>query len=977
MTVDFRLLGDVAARIDGQTLDIGHARQRCVLVALLVDVNHRISLEQLVDRVWSNNPPFSARSSLTSYVSRLRRLLADVPGAAISREPSGYVLAADPAWVDLHRFKSAVAKARATAEPIEAAALFDRALELWQGEPFPTLDTPWFVEVRNALKAELLLTQLDRNDVALRAGRHGELLVELTAAHAAHPLDERLAGQLMLAQYRCGQQADALHTYRHTRRRLVEDLGIDPGSALQRVHQQILAGEIEEALAPPPPARRAAAARQLAGGGPGSGLLRRVTTFVGHEEAAARTVHAMREGPLVTLAGVGGVGKTRLAWEVALCEQERFSGGAWICELGPLDNGDAVGHTIAAALRLQHQHGLGIEDSVIEYLRSREVLLVLDNCEHVLEAAATLVGRIVQHCPSVSVLATSRQPLGIEGERLVVVPPLSVDDAVELFVDRAKASRPDFSLDRQSTGAVAEICQRVDCLPLGVELAAARMRVMSAADVIRRLDHMHVVRGGMRGTLPRQQSLAAAIDWSYRLLTESEQELFARLSVFAGSFDIDAAHCVCGADGAVEDDTLDLLVGLVDKSIVYVHSVNDRTRYGLLTTLRAYGRDRSRERGTDGRDGMRHAVYFTELAERAGAEIHGAQERDWVERMLPDYDNLRAAFECAMAAGDVNMALRLVASASELVALRIGYEVVGWAERALAVADAEHPLYAAVVGCAARGRWVRGDFAGARRLATLAEGRVPPRGTARFAYPADVQADVALFGGDAQTVFEYWDREAARACQDGDPVRLVHTVCILSTCRVMLGHCDSALPAARDAVEVADQTANPTTQSTAYFALAFVLKKSQPRRALRLFTEAARLAGEVQNFWWYGIALMEAAATRAVHDEPTAAAGLFVEVLEHWDRVGEWSQQWLSLRYVTRLLVRLGADEDAAFLHHALRNAGKPSPLDPAQSGALRDRLGADRFDAYGASPADGPDAVARARSTLQRHAARAVPQAL
>lgn len=976
MTVDFRLLGDVAARIDGQPLDIGHARQRCVLVALLVDVNHRIPLEQLVDRVWSNRPPFSARSSLTSYVSRLRRLLAKVPGAAISREPGGYVLVADPSCVDLHRFKSAVAEARATVEPVEAARLFDRALDLWQGEPFPSLDTPWFVEVRNALKAELLLAQLDRNDVALRAGRHGELLVELTAAHAAHPLDERLAGQLMLAQYRCGQQADALQTYRHTRRRLVEDLGIDPGSALQRVHQQILAGEIEEAMAAPAAPKRAAAPRELAGGGPSSGLLRRVTTFVGHEQESARIMHALREGPLVTLAGVGGVGKTRLAWEVALREQDRFQEGAWICELGPLDNGDAVGHTVAAALRLRHQQGLGIEDSVIEYLRAREVLLVLDNCEHVLEATAKLVGRIVQHCPSVSVLATSRQPLGIEGERLVVVPPLSVDEAVLLFVDRAKASRPDFDVDRQSTGAVAEICQRVDCLPLGVELAAAWMRVMSAADVVRRLDQLHVVRGGVRGSLPRQQSLAATIDWSYRLLTESEQELFARLSVFAGSFDIDAAHSVCGADGAAEDDTLDLLVSLIDKSMVVVHCVSDRTRYALLATLRAYGRERLREEGTENRDAMRHATYFTDLAERAGEAMHGAHERVWVERMLPDYDNLRAAFACAMATGDVDLALRLVASASELVAPRIGYEVVGWAERLIAVADSDHPLFAAVVGAAARGHWVRGDFAGARRLADFADGRVPPRGTARFAYPADVLADVALFGGDAQSVLEYWDREAARAAVEGDSVRLVQTVSILATCRVMLGQRDSAVPAAQAAVEVADKTANPTTQSTAYFALGFALKKSEPERALELFTEAARLAGEVQNFWWYGIALMEAAATRAVHGDPQVAAGLFTEVLEHWDRVGDWSQQWLSLRYVTRLLARLGADDDAAFLHHALRHAGKPSPLSPAQADALRDRLGAERFDACRATPADGPGAVARARSTLQRHALRAATAA-
>ena len=305
----------------------------------------------------------------------------------------------------------------------------------------------------------------------------------------------------------------------------------------------------------------------------------------------------------------------------------------------------------------------------------------------------------------------------------MAVEPLPVEDATTLFADRARASRPDFDLDHEPVGAVAEICRRLDGLPLAIELAAARMRAMNSLDVARRLDRLRLISRGTRGAMPRQQSLTATIDWSYRLLSEAEQDLFARLSVFAGGFDIDAAHGVCGEEGTDEDDTLELLTGLIDKSMVTVGGGTRISRYAILETLRAYGRDRLREKSPDDDYAMRHAAYFTALAERAAAGIQGADEQAWVEQMLPDYDNLRAAFEHADGGRDVDTALRLVTSLPEFVHLRIGYESSGWAERVIEVADTDHPLYVAAVGFAARGAWNRGDFAAARALASLAHGR--------------------------------------------------------------------------------------------------------------------------------------------------------------------------------------------------------------------------------------------------------------
>ncbi|OBG91612.1 transcriptional regulator [Mycobacterium sp. E136] len=935
MAVQFRLLGDVEAYVDGARVEIGPSRQRCVLAALLVDLNRPVPSDQLIDRVWADDPPHRARNALAAYVSRLRHLLAG--GVEITRGPGGYVLSADPTTVDVHLFRDLVAQARATADPGRADALFAEALTLWRGEPFATLETPWLDDVRRGLQAERLAAALDHNDIRLRVGRHGELIPLLTSLLRDHPLDERLASQLMLAQYRCGRQVDALNTFRTMRSRLVDELGVEPGPALRQVHQEILEGDPVQ-----PPVRIVAEKPNT--------VPRRATSLIGRDDDLRRVVDALSGGPLITLIGVGGVGKTRLALEAASTSAEGFPDGAWVCELAPVEDEAAVAHAVAVALRLQQQQGLDIETTVIEYLRSRKLLVLLDNCEHVLDSAARLADRIVRHCPEVVVLTTSREALNVEGERLLPVPPLSLDDGVRLFAERARSGRPDFELESEPAGAVAEICRRLDGLPLAIELAAARMRAMSSIDVARRLDSLRLLSGGARDASPRQQSLTATIDWSYQLLTESEQGLFIRLSVFAGGFDLAAVHGVCGTGD--EDDTLDLLTGLLDKSMVTRRAGAGNTRYAMLETLRAYGRNRLQKMGVDHDVTKRHARYYTKLAQRAAAEMHGPDEAGWVDRMLPDYDNIRTAFEHSVAAGDIDTAMRLVTSLSETMHLRIGYESAGWAERIVELADPAHPLYAAAVGFAARGAWNRGESENARALAELAAGRTPGRGNGRIAYPGDVLADLALYDGDPRTALGHYEAEMARARADDDSIRLVWTLFYVAICHAALRRPENGIAAAQEALRVADETSNPTARSMGRYALGLVLKKSDPERALVLFDDAAALAASVRNFWWHGIALMEAASTRAVHGEPRTAAAALIDVLDHWDRVGDWSQQWLNLRYITRFLTRMGADDAALTVHHALVDAGKPSPL-PA------DRQPQDQ------RAVSGVEAVRLARSTL------------
>ena len=954
MAVQFRILGPLeVAADDGATVPVGGPKPRALLAELLLHARAVVPIDRLVDAVWGDAPPPNAPVALRAYVSRLRSVLAPVAdGPRLRYRAPGYELVLSDDELDAARFTQLVAEARACAsagDPGRALQALDAALAMWRGEVLAEFDTAALgAQADVARLGDLRLAALEeRAEAMLLLGLGRDVAPDLEALVERYPYRERLAVLLMRSLYASGRQTDALAVYGRLRSVLVEELGVEPSRAARTVHRQVLAHD---------PALLPARSRP-------TNLPRRTTGFVGRAEERAEVAEALRNAPLVTLTGVGGVGKSRLSLEVAESERGRFPDGVWLCELAPLPRGGPVGSTVAAALRVQQRHGLTIDETVIEYLRTRSVLLVLDNCEHVLEPTARLVARIVADCPGVTVLATSREAIRVDGEQVWPLPPLSAPDATELFVRRAQAASPGFRLDGGAT-VVAELCRRLDGLPLAIELVAARMRLMSAAEMASRLDDERLHVPGSRIADPRHQSLAAAIDWSYRLLSDPEQQLFSRLSVFWGGADFAAIQAVCGRPGDREEDTLALLATLIDKSMVVVQNDTESTRYRVLETLRAYGR----ERLPPGEDLARgHARYFVDLAEEAAAGMRGPDERAWVERTMPDAGNLRAAFERAMADADADLVLRLVTALAEVLHIRVGY--ADWAERALEVARPEHPLFVAAVGAVARGAWNVGDFARARRVAELAGGRAPARGTPRVAYASDVLADVELYKGDPSAALRHYLSEADVARHDGDPIRLVWTLFYVAVCYAAQRTPSLGTAAAEESMTVADATGNPTARSMARYALGLVLKKSDPDRALALFDEAVVLATSVHNFWWQGIALMEAAATRAVHRDAAAAAIALVNVLDHWDRAGDWSQQWLNLRYVVRLLARLGRDEDAVVLHSCLLAAGKASPLHAARLAVLRARLGEQRYvsaenRAVGLS---GPDAVEYARTALRR----------
>ena len=928
--MQFRILGPLTVENDRGPVTLGGPKPRALLAALLVEAGRVVSADRLVVALWGESPPPGAVSALRAYASRLRGALG--AGQRLRFQAPGYVLSLDGAALDAAIFEQHLAAARhAAAADDHAAALrrLDAGLALWRGDALAEFADLEFAAAEAGRLNELRAGAVeDRLEALVRLGRPTDAIPELEALARRHPTRERTTVVLMHALYGSGRAADALAAYHTLRGHLADELGVDPGQDAEKAYLQVLAHD---------PA--------LATGRPTGNLPRAATELVGRDDDVAGARAALRAAPLVTLTGVAGVGKSSLAIEVAHLERERFTDGGWLCELASLPDGGPVGLAVAGALGVQQRPLLTIEQTLIEYLRGRSLLLVLDNCEHVLDRAAQLVAEIVRHCPGVAVLATSRERLGAAGERVWAVPPLPIEAGSRLFVARATAARPDFHLDAASARAVATICAQLDGLPLGIELAAARMRAMTPLEVAERLTGGGLLGEGP-GPVPRHRSLAAAVDWSFRLLPDVEQEMFARLSVFAGGCDARAAHRVCLPEADV-DVAVDVLSRLVDRSLVVAQRAGHRTRYRVLETLRAYGRRRL----DDGREPVAraHARHYTELAEEAARGMLGPDEQAWVERALPEFDNMRAAFERAFADRDTDLALRLATSMGELTNLRIGYEAAAWAERALALAGPDHPLWPAAVGAAARSAWNRAEFGRARALVARAEGREPLPLTSRTSYPADVLADVQLYEGDVDPALAYWERESERAA---DPVRLVWTLYYVAICHAVKRAPAAGVAAARESLRIAEETANPTALSMARYALGLVLKKTEPEASLALFEEAGKLAAAVRNFWWHGIALMEAAATRGVHGDPARAAAEFLDVLDHWDRVGDWTQQWLNLRYITRLLARVGADDDARVLHGCLLAAGKPSPL----------------RDAGPPVPMSGADAVARARSALRSY---------
>ena len=600
----YRVLGPIGVERDGHAVSIGSPLQRRLLAVLLVHAPAVVSADRLVDILWGERPPAAARQGLWTCVARLRPALRDPTGSTAGEvlvtQAPGYRLAVDPEQVDAGLFERLLADASVAAvdQPRSAGEMLDQALSLWRGQALAEFADEPFAAAEAARLDELRLVAMERRfDVDLDVGAHSELVGRLRAFTARHPLRERPRGQLMLALYRCGRQAEALEAFTAYRHLLEDELGLEPSERLRAQQAAILRQAAELDGLP-------VTSEELVEGSSDLLILARDApaeepSFVGRVEDIAEAVARIGEARLVTLTGTGGVGKTRLAGRAAVAVSDSFADGVSWCELAPLTDAAAVVPALATSLGVRRESKGGVVDSVAHFLAPKRLLLVLDNCEHVLDGVRPLVEAILRGCPRVVVLATSRERLGIDGERVQPVAPLQLPDserpldvnapAVALFVDRARAVRPDLQLGADNLAAIVGVCRHLDGLPLSLELAAARIRSLNPADLAARMTGRLDLVSSTGADAGRHSTLRGVLDWSYDLLTPTQRRLFDRLSMFSGGFDLSAAEEVCSGGGIQRDEVVDLLASLVDASMITIGGTEGRVRYSLLETLRAYG----------------------------------------------------------------------------------------------------------------------------------------------------------------------------------------------------------------------------------------------------------------------------------------------------------------------------------------------------------------------------------------------------
>ncbi|MFF0560054.1 ATP-binding protein [Streptomyces sp. NPDC004266] len=666
----YRVLGPCQAfrTDDGTEAVLSGARLRALLTALAAAGGRATGPGALIDQVWADGDPPGDRdrtAALQALVGRLRRALGR---EAVVSDPGGYRLAADPDAVDLHRFERLAAEgaaALAAGHADRAATLLDEALRLWRG---PALaDLPGRDADPLVVRVEQRHAQARRDRLAadLALGRAGDVLAPLAALAAGQPLDEPLQALRIRALRAAGRPAEALAAYEEVRTALADRLGTDPGPELRSLHAELLA---EDGPVPPPPPAPSA---------PAGALPARLTSFIGRTDELDSLAAAWGGRRLVTLTGPGGVGKTRLALEAA----GTYEGPVHLAELASVRGESTVAAAVLTALgaretQLWQTPAVVQADpkdrfaALVEHCAGRRMLLVLDNCEHVVAEVAELAQALLTRCPGVTVLATSREPLGVPGEEVRPLGPLPVAMALRLLGERGAAARPGFRV-AEDPEAAEEICRRLDGLPLAIELAAARLRMLSLRQIADRLDdRFRLLTSGARTVLPRQQTLRAVVDWSWELLDGAERAVLRRLAVFTGGCDLTAAETVCADEAPAPAAVLDVLGALVDKSLVVAAPDGGGMRFRLLETVAEYAGERLDEAGERAATERRHLTYYRELARRTEPEVRGAGQVDAIARFEREHDNLRGALRTAVALGDEQELLCLVHALSWFWQLR-------------------------------------------------------------------------------------------------------------------------------------------------------------------------------------------------------------------------------------------------------------------------------------------------------------------
>ena len=937
------VLGPVEVAAHGRRVALGSERQRTILAILAAAGGGVVGTDRLIEGLWGGGPPTKAHKTLQTYVSRLRASLAALEstgGAAIATVPDGYHLDIGACGVDASRFEELVTRARNRVEHPEAALeLLDEAQQLWRGPAFGELaDHELVRDEARRLEQMREAAAADRIDTKLVLGDHREVIGELEAVVRAAPLDERAHGQLMLALYRSGHQAEALATFRRLQERLGDELGIDASVELQRLHERML--RQDPGLAPPagsttPEPRDSAGHLRLdVGSAPGVGR----PDLIGRQEDVAAVAALVTDASVVTLTGPGGVGKTRLAEEVTAVSAPAYPDGATVCPLAGVRDPDSLAVALIDAVGAQHQGGRPAEETLLAALGARRLLLLLDNCEHLLTAASLLVDAIREQCPNVSVLATSREPLRLPGEQVWQVAPLPVPQsgagvaevraapAGALFVARAQEGEPGFVLHEDNAAAVRELCRRLDGIPLALELAAARVRAMTPDDLLDRIDQrFNLLTGGPRREHGRHRTLQAVVAWSYDLLDAEEARLFDRLSVFAGSFTLVAAEQVCAGPPVAEESVAGVLAELVDKSMVVVDRSDGRVRYRLLDSLRDYGAARLAQTGDAERYRRAHAAYLVAFVEEQGPRTRSADEARTLAEIDALVDDLRMAHAWLVATGDVDGALRLPVALRDYIGHQQRDEMMTWTERALRLPGARaHPAYPAALATAARGATRRGELDRARRYAEAALAEAEPDSLTPI-WALHVLATTALYEGRLEEALPPLDRAARLADELDEDYYRATTSLLRVLVHLYRGDVTNAASHAVDLSDAAERSGNQVMRAWALYGRGETLLESDPTSAAPLLEQAIEAAAAINGRVPEGAAMVSLASLYGRRGETDRALALFRRAVDHWRRLGDWTHQLTTLRNLVELLARVQVDESVAVLHGAVTAAVPPT----------------------------------------------------
>jgi predicted ATPase/DNA-binding SARP family transcriptional activator len=916
---EFRILGPIEVAVGGRSLPLGAPKQQALLALLLVNANEVVSRERAIDCLWGERPPAAAANALQVYVHGLRKALG--PDRIVT-SGGGYRIEVDSDELDLSRFERLVNEGRAELDAGRAARASDllgAAMALWHGEPFAGLDIDAFHDPERDRIAELRIETVELQlDADLALGGHEAVVAELRALVQAHPFRERLHAHLMLALYRCDRQAEALEAFQGARRTLSDELGIEPSLRLRELERAILRHDPSLRIERAPTASK---------------LPRPLTRLVGRRLEVAAVCAALREpdGRLMTLTGPGGVGKTRLAIEIAGELAPELPGGAFFVDLAPLEDPGLVGPTIAATLGLAEQ-GSDLPAAIASYLADRDTLLVLDNFERLL-TAAPLVAALLQHAPRLRVLVTSRTPLRVVAEREYDVPPLSLPtvesdrgDALELFVDRVRRIDPAFAIEGADADVLAEICVRLDGLPLALELAAPHIRLLSPQDLLSRLDRaLPMLTGGGVDLPARQQTLRGTLDWSYAFLGDPERRLFERLAVFVGGWTLAAAEAACGK----ALDVLPALATLLDNSLLRrSQKAGGAVRFGMLATIREYALELLEASGEADDVRRRHALHFLEVAEQADRAAKAAGGAAELVKLDTEHDNLRAALTWSHHSGEKELELRMVNALSRFWWLR-GHTSEGrrWLAAALAGSPGHPELRTEALRRAAVLAGVQGDHDVARSFAEESKSLYEQLGDRRgVALSVSSMAESLLHEGDYARARELYEEARALFAELGDDWDVAAANVNLGYVALGEGDYDRAVALAHDGLAHFEELGDPQSTATAVYVLGFAALADGDEaaahdrlgRALEIFREIGDGEGAAECLLALGAAAAPVDPVRAA--KLVGAAEALRE--ESGSSLARFQLDWRD-RTIAELRGALGEDGWSAAFEH-----GRASGLD-------------------------------------------------